>query len=428
MKKINVLLFSLLLALLAAPVVIAQDDVTLTYYTLQGDTEARMVEICQQELEVNVDFVQVSGGVPELMTELRALATADQFPDVLWMSSGFVDEFAGDGLLLNIQEFVDRDIMPQAENYFVSAFDAARYPDKSAGDMYAIPNHFVETVLYYNIDAFDAAGIDYPTSEWTWDDFRAAAEALTVDENDDGLADQYGYYVFGRYAHIESWVYQNNGRWLNDDKTEFAPNEGAIAAVEFVNSLVQDGFAPTPAEVEGLPNPFHTGLAAMWIDGSWGIDGIRDNADFTWAIAAPPRGPQWEQDVAYGWGDLTAVGATTEHPEEAWELVECLTGPLRTIENVEAGKMPIHRTVTESAEWLEPDLLPANKGFLLEWADNVGPTSFTPGWGEWRGYVGGAGLQGQLTEAFNGNVGLQDAIAAAGETANAVLDRFYGEE
>lgn len=425
----NLVRIAVLLGLVLSLSVATAQDITLTYYTIQPEaTERPLVEICEAELGVNVEVSFVEGGVNGLMTELRALNTAGQLPDVFWMSSGFIDEFALDGLLLNLQPYVDRDIMPQSENYFTSAFAAGRFPDKVTGDMYAFPNHFVETVLYYNVDAFDAAGLDYPNSEWTWDDFRAAAEALTLDNNNDGLVDQYGYYFFGRYAHIEAWVYQNNGRWLNADKTAFEASPEAIETIEFLASLIEDGFAPTPAETTGLPNPFSSGLAAMWVDGSWAIDTLRTEANFTFAIAPIPRGPQWTTDTAHGWSDMTSIGFDTEHPDEAWALVNCLTGPNRTVELTEAGKIPVYRPVAESEAWLEADKLPANKSFLLEWAEYIGPNAFTPGWGEWRGYVDGAGLQGQLDEAFNGNISVEDAIARAAETANAVLARFYGDE
>jgi multiple sugar transport system substrate-binding protein len=165
----------------------------------------------------------------------------------------------------------------------------------------------------------------------------------------------------------------------------------------------------------------------MWVDGSWATGSLRDTEDLNFALAAVPRGPQWEEDTAYGWADMTAIGATTEHPEESWALIECLTGPNRTVDLVEDGKIPVYRPTATSEAWLEEDMLPPNKGFLLEWAENIGPTSFTPGWGEWRGYVGGAGLQGQLTEAFNGNLSVSEAISAAEDTANSVLNRFYDE-
>jgi multiple sugar transport system substrate-binding protein len=428
-RFIPIVLVFLVLMLLSGAIVQAQ-EVSLTYYAKLGgedeDKERELLAICEEELGVTVDIV-VSDDASDMMIQIRALATAGEMPDVFWMSSGFIDEFAADGLLLNVQEYVDRDIMPQADEYFVASFDAGRWPDKSEGDIYAFTNHFVETILYYDIDAFDAAGLDYPSTGWSWDDFLAAAQALTVDENDDGLIDQYGHVFYGRYANIESWVYQNGGRWLNSDKTEFAPTDSAIDAVMFLDSLIDEhGVAPTPAEMEGLGKPFLAGLSAMWVDGAWYFDDARE-AGINFGIGPVPRGPLADGDTAYGWSDMTAVGATTEHPDEAWALVECLTGPNRTVDLVQAGKIPVYRSVAMSDEWLELDQLPANKAFLLEWADNIGPTSFTPGWGEWRGYTGGAGLQGTLDEAFNGNMTIEEAVAAAGEVASEVLDRYYGD-
>lgn len=392
-----------------------------------NEAEAEIVEACQAELGLNVEYTPFSGsGVADLMTELRGLATARRLPDVFWMSSGFVDEFAQDGLLYNIQPLVDRDVLSEADNWNVGAFNAARTPDKTEGDMHAFPIYFVETVLYYNKDLFDAAGLDYPNSEWTWDDFLAAAQALTMDENDDGLMDQYGYYGFGRYAHVESWVYQNGGSLLDAERSSFAPNAQALEAMEFMNALINEhGVAPQPAEMAGLDNPFRSGLAAMWIDGSWGIGGNRDIEGLNFGISSVPRGPSWEKDTAYGWSDMVAVSASSENPEAAWSLVQCLAGPERSIARSGTSSIPVWSATANSDAWLEADKQPANKAFLLEWAQAVGPNSFTPGWGEWRGYVDGAGLQGQLDEAFNGNQTVEEAVEAATETANNVLDRFY---
>ena len=71
---------------------------------------------------------------------------------------------------------------------------------------------------------------------------------------------------------------------------------------------------------------------------------------------------------------------------------------------------------------------PDNKDFLLEWAEYTGPTTFTPGWGEWRGYTDGAGLEGQLNDAFNGVTDLDTALENVTEYANGVLERYYPAE
>ncbi len=433
-----VVLVSVVAGLSGLASVRAQEGVTLRYFMWDPEfepTEQQMVDICSAELGINVELETMEPS--EYWPRLQAMAAAGDLPDVFNMSSGYVDEWARDGLMLNIQEYVDRDIMPEAENYFVGLFDAARYPDKTEGDMYAFPFAFVETVLYYNVDAFDEAGLEYPSEDgWTWDEFLDAAQALTVDRDGDGEIDQYGFWFYGRYAHIESWIYQNNGRLLNADRTRFEPDENAIETLEFLNSLIHEyGVAPMPAEMEGIrqQDVFPLGLAAMWVDGSWNINNNRSQlADaeepFSWALAPIPRGPHWEEDTAYGWADLMAISPYTEYADEAWDFIRCMTGPNRTVELTFPGKIPIYRPTAESEDWLELDQMPPNKGFLLEWARFTGPTSFTPGWGEWRGYVGGSGLEAYLNEVFNGNMELDEALSAAAEQANSVLERFYPEE
>ena len=429
------LLCALSLMMISGVVSMQAQDVTLRYFMWDPsfeEAEQQMVDICSAELGINVEFEAI--GTPDYWTNLQAQAAAGDLPDVFSMSSGFVDEWIADGLLLNIQEYVDRDIMPDADNYFTGLLDVARAPDKTTGDAYAFPFAFVETVLYYNQDAFDAAGVDYPNPEgWTWDEFLSAAQALTVDEGDDGLVEQYGFWFYGRYAHIESWVYNNGGNLLSADRTGFAPDENAVAALEFLVSLAQEhGVAPVRSEMDGIrqQDVFPLGLAAMWVDGAWNIENNRtqlEGSDLNWAIAPIPQGPSAEEPRAYGWPDLMAIAANSENPDEAWAFVNCMTGPLRTVDLTFPGKIPVYRPTAESEEWLEADLLPANKGFLLDWAVFTGPTSFTPGWGEWRGYVDGAGLEGQIDAAVAGDVTVEEALAATAETANAVLDRFYGE-
>jgi len=423
-----VLLVALLLVSLIP--VQAQDDVTLRYFMWDPsfeETEQQMVEICEAELGISVELETL--GTPDYWTRMQAMAAADDLPDVFSMSSGFVEEWTRDGLVMNIQEYVDRDIMPAADEYFTGAFDVARDDN---GDMYAFPFALVETVLFYNQDAFDEAGLEYPTSEWTWDDFRAAAEALTVDADEDGLIDQYGHWFYGRYAQIEPWIFQNNGGFFNEDGT-FELDTNAVEALEFLNGLIEDGVAAQPLEFEGIrqQDVFPLGLSAMWIDGAWNISNVRTQHEgvegFNWAIAPIPRGPQWEQDRAYGWPDLLAIAPDTEYPDAAWDFIECMTGPLRTVDLSFPGKIPVYRSTAEVESWLELDMMPSNKDFLLEWAQNVGPTSFTPGWGEWRGYTDGAGMQGQLDEVFNGNQSLEDAIANINTYANEVLNRTAGE-
>ena len=82
-----------------------------------------------------------------------------------------------------------------------------------------------------------------------------------------------------------------------------------------------------------------------------------------------------------------------------------MTGPARTPELQSIGQLPVYLPTAQ-----DPDLaartLPASQDFLVEWAGLTGPTTHSPGWGEWRGYTDGSGLQGQLDLVFNGEKSL----------------------
>jgi multiple sugar transport system substrate-binding protein len=409
----------------------APEPVTLKYFMWDPDLEELEMSISNEYTKMNphVTIEFVGALVPDdYWPKMSALAAAGEMPDVFNMSSGFVDEYASKDLLGSIQPYIDSDINP--DDYFSGIFSAVRYPDKQTGDMVAMPFAWVCTVLYYNKDAFDEAGVDYPTEGWTWDNFLDAAKKLTVDKDGDGTIDQYGHWFYGRYAHIESWIYQNNGRLLNAAKTRFEPDDNAIEALNFLNSLIHEhGVAPMPKEMEGIrqQDVFPQGMAAMWVGGSWRIQNNRDivGDTFQWGIAPIPRGPHWESDTAYGWPDSIAISPATEHPDEVWAWVKYLTGPGRPASSFKGGKVPILKATALSEEFLEKDQQPANKGFLLEWGDHLGPNSFTPGWGEWRGYVGGAGLTAWLYQAFNGETDMETALAEATKAADEVLTRFY---
>ena len=64
------------------------------------------------------------------------------------------------------------------------------------GKYYYLPVRGSTFSLYYNKDLFDAAGLDYPTDEWKYEDeWLDAAKQLTIREDD--RVTQYGCYMNG---------------------------------------------------------------------------------------------------------------------------------------------------------------------------------------------------------------------------------------
>lgn len=413
-------------ALFCAAGAATAQDTKLTYMLWspdQAEIEASAIaafEKANPGVTVDVQAMPPSDYWPRV----SALAASGDLPDVMAMSSGFVQEWADAG---NLQELTPLIGDASLEGYFQSAVEIGNI----GGSQVAFPQNWVAPVMYYNRTAFDAAGIDYPSADWTWEDFRTAAEALTVDADGNGTPEQYGYWVYGRYAHTDPWVFRNGGRYVNADGTALEINDAAVNALSFLTSIVDDGFAPRPQEMEGIRQQdiFGMGMAAMWTDGSWNVDNTRKlvGDSFEWGIAQVPMGPDAtdETAAAYAWADMLAVTTDSEQTDLAWALVQHLSGPSLTAADFTAGKVPAWTETAMSEEWLGRGQQPDNMELILEIGKQPLYTGFTANWSAWRGYAaaGSGGLNGELDEVFNGRKSLEDALAAATAYGNDVLSR-----
>jgi len=404
---------------------------TLRYFSWETNIAEETAALIAEFEAMNPGVTVLFEALPpnQYWPRMSALAAANDLPDVFYMSSGFISEWYANGLLGNLEPYVSK---LNLDEYYSGVLSTARFPTPETGDLHAWPINWVGPVLFYNATAFDEAGLGYPNADWTWDDFLAAAQALTIDKTGNGQIDQYGYWIYGRYAQVEPWVYMNDGRLLNEARTRLAPNPQAIEALQFLSDLVNvHEVAPKPLEMDGIrqQDVFPLGISAMWVDGSWNISNNRSiiGDSFEWDIALLPAGPSSTERIAYTWPDMLASSPNTANPELAWKFIEFITGPSRDASSFLGGTVPIYRATAESEGWLERGQQPASKEVILELGKQPARTSFTPNWGEWRGYAAaeGGGMNGELDQVFNGRKALDAAIASFVEYGNSVLSRSY---
>ncbi|TYB83647.1 MAG: sugar ABC transporter substrate-binding protein [Kosmotoga sp.] len=425
MKK---LLISFLIILLVS---VAVQAVTLEYWMwdpeLKGRTEELISKFEEENPDINVNLTVMEPS--DYWTKIRIMAMTGKLPDVFNMSSGYIEEWATNGFLKDLTEYVETDINP--DEFFVNLFEAGS-EIANTEEVYAVPFALVVTVLYYNKDMFDEAGLNYPDSTWDWFDFLNAAEKLTVDKDGDNKIDQWGFWLYGRYAHIESWIYRNGGRLIDRSTMNFDPDENAVEALNFLCRLVTEfNVAPTPKSMEGVrqQDVFPRGLAAMWIDGSWNIDNNRMIAaeDMNWGIAEVPVGPHGVADSAYGWPDFIAMSAKTENADAAWKFIKFAAGEGLTMDMYMAGKIPSYKPLAYSEDFYDETKLPEEMPLLLNIAGKTMRTSFTNSWSEWRGYgpAESMGLNAIIDEILNGDIAFEEGLKKADENINKILDRVY---
>ena len=98
--------------------------------------------------------------------QLSIGVAADQLPDVTLCDTVDNVSFAAMGAAMDITSEVEA--WGELENYFEAPVNSARYEDK----YYGVPYYSNCLAIMYNKDIFDEMGLEYPDSDWTWDDFK----------------------------------------------------------------------------------------------------------------------------------------------------------------------------------------------------------------------------------------------------------------
>ncbi|MCG2801544.1 MAG: extracellular solute-binding protein, partial [Cellulomonas sp.] len=148
------------------------EKVTVTYsnFISNGGNEDNLAKIvsafetANPDITVKVTTLPYSDYFTALQTDLAGGTVADVFD----MEYAGYAALQSSGVLAPLSG-VDASV------YKTSLIDAYQ----TDGAQYALPSSFSTVVLFYNKALFDAAGVSYPTSAWTWADEKAAAEKLT---------------------------------------------------------------------------------------------------------------------------------------------------------------------------------------------------------------------------------------------------------
>ena len=333
-----------------------------------------------------------------LQTDLAAGTVSDVF-DIEYSNYA---SYQANGVLAQIE-------VTNPESYRQSLLEAY----STDGSSYALPSSFSDVVLYYNADLFDAAGLDYPTNDWTWADEKAAAEALT-----DQAAGQWGDHQPVSFYEYYKALAQNGGEFLNADKTAVAFNspEGIEAAEWLVNK--SGSVMPTIEQGQGSAdfdtNLFKDGKLGMLHTGIWVFGAVAD-VPFNWDIAVEPGNTEQASAV---FSNAVGVSATSEHIAAATKWAEFLTSSDTMVQTrLDAGwELPPISDEKQLATYLDKGK-PANRQAVFDSLDGIAlPPVVAEGQTEMQDIMGE-----ELVEAQAGRKTVQQALDSAEERINAVI-------
>ena len=372
----------------------------------EADERAYFLDVFAQKYpEVNVNY-QLQPGAGYYDKLLTALATGSG-PDIFYTVGQWVPQWAVHGFAYDVSDFFERDLDPS--RFFQAAIDEGRYP-QGGRSLYAVATNFVASVLFYNKNHFDAAGLAYPDGTWTYQTLAEAAAKLRRDLTGDGVTDQYGLLVNGTHVDLDPAIYANGGRVVSIDGTRSEVNSPAgIETLRFFAELTTSGVAATLNDFPGQPRPFLSNQVSMEINGSFNFRWF-EPAPFEWDIAPVPRGSV--RRAAYGGSDMLAMSAAARDPEAAWKVLRS------NLEDRQPGYfiggfIPIMRETAQAPEWLNQP--PANRAVLLEQAADV-VTVAGVNWGQWN-----AQKNQVYRQALLGQISPEEAMLRVSEMMNTLL-------
>lgn len=277
-----------------------------------------------------------NGLVPRLQT---ALSSADQTPDVVEIGNTQSPTFTYAGAFADITDMYDELGGDKLLPGFVDAGSAD-------GKFYAAPYYSGARAVFYNKDAFAAAGVEVPT---TLEEFTTVAQKLQA-ANPAGS----GFWLPGQdWYNGAAWLYTNGGNFAVKDGDTW---KGALSEPDSIKGLeqVQELFktatkAPADSDSNEPWVPFNQGQSAMFSAPTWarwsidlpqcnkGVD-PDDTSDAAKALRTEQQACNEEHtgvfplpgieagSYANGFagGSNIAVAAKSQHPELAKSLLKII--------------------------------------------------------------------------------------------------------
>lgn len=315
----------------SAPTARMQESVTLQVSVWVGEAEfAALQELGARFTEANpgvqIEFINIVDGGPFGRDKLQQMVAGGQPPDIMMMNTGQFEAFGSREVLAPLDERVAADQFDLGV-YFPAAVEGS----KIDGTLYGLPKDISAHLVYINTDIFAAAGVELPPNEWTWDDYRATAKALTLDTDGDGAVNQWGTSVVNAAWSWGSFVHTNGGQILNDERTEclLTSAEAVEALKVYYGVMTEDQAAVPPGELPQTPgagDQFLSGIIAMNMAGPWFRPGLVENKPFNWTVRSYPR-PATDPALSVLYTDQWAMSSATENPDQAWALLKFLGGP-----------------------------------------------------------------------------------------------------
>lgn len=321
MKKALALLLGMSMAAGTGTIALAEsaeaEKTVITYWNgftgTDGEVMQSIIDTYNATNTLNVEVQMERVSWDTLYQQLATSLPVGEGPDITAFATERIGGYAESGAILPIDDIYDS-----------GQVDSSKIPEvfnenlQYDGNYYGVPVNIASLILYYNKDLFDAAGIDYPTSDWTWDDLEKAALALTQEVNGE---QQYGFGMATNNT-IQMWpimIWAGGGDFIQDGKSVFNSSENVETITRWANLITNNGIGPATCSGADIDTLFSTGKLGMYFCGPWAA-GTFDAAEMNYGMAGVPEGPAGKATLAQGVGMYMTSSAAEEKKEAIYDF------------------------------------------------------------------------------------------------------------
>lgn len=362
------------------------------------------------QIHVTMTYVNSDNSLQKATVAMQG----NQQPDIAYMYGTFMAQLAQAPKLVDLT-----DRTQQSAFNWNDFFPGERAASTVDGKVLGIPALVDNLAVVYNKDLFKQAGVPAPTPDWTWDDLRAAAKALT-----DPASKNFGLAFPADGSETTVWQYEAmlweaGGDILNSDNTKAVFNEaGGVRALTMLQGLQQDGslyldFHPDAGKSENL---FNSGNIGMIITGPWDLSGFPD-ANYGVQVM-PSFDAGGNHETIAGPDNWVMFDNGTDRVNASWEFLQYLASPDVILQDsLATAHLPTRASVEQMPGFAEFDTkFPGVGDFAANLANVKKARPQIPQYPQVSGFLGQA-----VVSVLLGQAEPQAALDTAAQQSDGVL-------
>lgn len=291
-------------------------DLTAYYQPLVAGFEAK-------NPDVKIELVDLGSSDYQTVLGTQLTGSGSDFDVVAIKDVPGYTTLVNKGVLEPLDEYIAKDSLDLA------AYKGLTDQITVDGKLYELPFRSDFWVLYYNKDVFDAAGVDYPTNDMTFDQYDQLARSVTVDTP--------GQEVYGAHYHtwrsaVQLFGILDGKNTILDGTYDFLKPYYEMVLAQQEDGVCQD-YATLKTSNLHYSGAFSQGNVATMNMGTWFIATLIEkinSGEYTdcanWGIVKYPHAEGVEPGSTLATITALAIPTNAPHKDLAWDFVKFVCG------------------------------------------------------------------------------------------------------